>query len=217
MGSAAQFVGTPSITERLNNQNVIYKALAKRIMSQLRCGMPGTIVAFDATTQLCSVTLNVTENVINNQNVVPTPIPQLDDVLLILPGDADWCITFPALVGSECYVMFADMCISAWSTSGGLQNQEVTRRHDLSDGFAILAPRSQPNVITDYSTDSLEIRSQNNTTKISLSTDNGIALKTSGNPLAWDEMPSPSTATINATVPITLNGTVYYVMLSDTP
>lgn len=190
----------------------------KRLAYQLRCGLPGIITAFDATTQLCTVQLTITENIKSNGGTVPTPIPQLEDVLLMLPGDAGWCVTFPSLIGSECYVCFADMCINAWWELSGVQNQQVTRRHDLSDGFAILAPRSKNKAIPSYSTTSLEIRSMDDNTKISMDATNGIQLKATKlqvNGTAGNIVASATTAT--QALPIKLNGVTYYIKLSTTP
>lgn len=207
------FVGTPTIAERLGNENVLWKSICKRVAYTLRVGLPGKITAFDPVTQWASVQLQITENVIINEVVSAMPIPILNDVLVLLPGDNDWCITFPSLIGAECFVCFADMCISAWASTGGIQNQEVTRRHDLSDGFAMLAARSKPNAIVDYSTTALEIRNMDNTIKIGMDTE-GIHLTS---PLiSWDQIPISSSKPSNLAIPITLNGVIYYLKLSDT-
>jgi hypothetical protein len=213
MGTAP-FVGTPTVAERLASENVLWKSICKRVAYTLRVGLPGKIVAFDATTQYCVVELQITENIILNEIIQSMPIPNLHDVLLMLPGDSNWCITFPSLIGAECLVMFADMCISAWATNGGVQNQEVTRRHSLSDGFAILAPRSQPNVIPDYSTSAMEIRSIDNTVKLALSSA-GIAITSPL--LSWNKVPIASSTPASLCIPITLDGVIYYIKLSTTP
>jgi hypothetical protein len=208
------FVGTPTVAERLADSNVLWKSICKRVAYTLRVGLPGKIVAFDPVKQWAQVELQITENVIINEVVSAMPIPVLHDVLVLLPGDNDWCITFPSLIGAECFVCFADMCINAWATSGNVQNQEVNRRHDLSDGFAVLCPRSQPNVIPDYSTTALEIRSMDNTVKIGLDS-GGVAL--TAPVLAWNQVPFTSTTAADFAIPITLDGTIYWLKLSSTP
>jgi hypothetical protein len=212
--STTPFVGTLTIAERLANENVLWKSICKRVAYTLRVSLPGIITAFNSVTQMCSVQLTLTENTIINEIIQATKIPVLDDVLLMLPGDSNWCITYPSLVGSECLVLFADMCVSAWSTNGGIQNQEVTRRHSLSDGFAILAPRSQPNKIPNYSTTAMEIRSMDGTVKLSF-TEAGIAITSPL--LSWDKTPVASFTGATLSLPITLNGVVYWLKLSVTP
>src|ERR1700677_3320852 len=149
MAASDGFVGTPTVAERLGDPDVLWKSIVKRVARTLHVAIPGEIVAFNATTQLCTVQLGVTENVILNEVIQSRPIPVLDNVVVILPGDSDWAITFPSIAGSECLVHFADMCISGWWQNSGVQGpiKGVTRRHALADGFAVLSPRSNPNVI----------------------------------------------------------------------
>src|SRR6185312_3051567 len=82
-----------------------------------------------------------------------------------VPG---WSITFPISVGTECLLIFADMCIDGWWQSGNISSQLDRRRHDLSDAFALFGPWSQPNKISNYSTSSLQIRSDDQATLIEL-------------------------------------------------
>ena len=49
--SAPPFVGTPTIAERLANENVLWKSICKRVAYTLRVGLPGKIGAFDTDTQ----------------------------------------------------------------------------------------------------------------------------------------------------------------------
>ena len=233
--STQPFVGTSTVEERLHDPNVLWKSIARRVAFTLRSGLPGKIIAFDPTKQYATVRLMITENIVINEITNPTAIPDLQDVLVLFPGDNNWAITFPSLVGAECYVCFADMCINAWSTKGPAkdqggsptmpQNQEVIRRHDLSDGFAILSPRSQPNVIQNFSTTALEIRSLDNTVKIGME-ESGITVTTPAfqvlaqllaNSLATTQIPTPSSTSSDHSVPIVLNGVTYYMRLSSAP
>lgn len=50
----------------------------------------------------------------------------------------------------------------------GVQNPFDTRHHDLSDGFAFFKPQSQAKKIENISTENLEIRSDDNATKIQI-------------------------------------------------
>ena len=74
----------------------------------------------------------------------------------------------PIKHGDECLVIFGDMCIDSWWELGGVQNQLENRRHDLSDGFAILGVWSQPRVLQNYSTDSCQLRNESGTSCIEL-------------------------------------------------
>ncbi len=75
----------------------------------------------------------------------------------------------PIKSGDECLVVFADNCIDAWWQSGGTQNQIEIRRHDLSDAFAILGCWSQPNVISEYDTNAMQLRNVSGSSAITIS------------------------------------------------
>jgi hypothetical protein len=51
-------------------------------------------------------------------------------------------VGFPIQQGDECLVVFADFNIDAWHYAGGQQTPLDKRRHDISDGFAIVGPNS---------------------------------------------------------------------------
>ncbi|MGC8050122.1 Gp138 family membrane-puncturing spike protein, partial [Salmonella enterica] len=77
-------------------------------------------------------------------------------------------MTFPVAQGDECLVVFASRCIDSWWQSGGIQEQAELRMHDLSDGFAILGFRSQPRALSNISTTSAQLRSDDGATFIDL-------------------------------------------------
>lgn len=85
-------------------------------------------------------------------------LPLLVDVPMMFPRAGGFTMTFPVTVGDEVLVHFASRCIDAWWQSGGIQVQADLRMHDLSDGFATLAPTSQPRVIPAISLDSVQLR-----------------------------------------------------------
>ena len=75
----------------------------------------------------------------------------------------------PIAEGDECLVIFNDYCIDAWWQNGGTGNVQLTkRRHDLSDGFAIFGPFSQPLALSNYNTTNAELRTLDGTVKITV-------------------------------------------------
>lgn len=95
-------------------------------------------------------------------------IPILQDVPVMFTCAGGFTITHPINVGDECLVSFSSRNIDNWWQSGGVQNPFDTRHHDLSDGFAFFRPQSQDKKISDISSDNLEIRSDDNATKIQI-------------------------------------------------
>lgn len=156
-----------TIEERVGSlYDLIDKAFNTRA-KQLWTAMPGIVKsAFDVTKG--TITVQIAINDIARQKNVITPIllAPLLDVPVMLYGAGIFTITVPVSVGDECLVVFADRCIDAWFQSGGQQNQVVPRVHSLSDGFAILGLRNQTRLLDDYSTTSLQIRSEDGETVI---------------------------------------------------
>lgn len=104
-------------------------------------------------------------------NIEMMEISILQDVPVMFPCAGGFTITHPINIGDECLVSFSSRNIDLWWQSGGIQNPFDTRHHDLSDGFAFFRPQSQANKISDISADNLEIRSDDNATKIQITKD----------------------------------------------
>lgn len=122
-------------------------------------------------------------------------LPMLLDCPVMFPGGGGFTLTFPVKPGDECLVIFASRCIDAWWQSGGIQVQADLRMHDLSDGFAIVGPRSQPHVLPGVSTTDVHLRSDDGTAHIGLDAAKNVVVV------------SPGTATVTAPT-IVLNGNV---------
>lgn len=160
-----------NLAEISNNDEEKNRLMGDKWNIDLRVACPGIILSFDPIEQTVKVQLSLRENVSNSEYEKKwQQIPPLLDVPIIIPRAGGYCITMPIQPGDECLVIFADMCIDAWWEHGGIQNQmdKSMRRHDLSDGFAILGPWSQPRVIKNYSTDSCQIRNEEGTACIEL-------------------------------------------------
>jgi hypothetical protein len=136
-------------------------------LSGFACAMrvccPGIIQSFDPAEQTVTVSLALKETVFVNQRAKNMKIPDLIHVPLVIPKGGNFVLTMPVAQGDECIVVFGDQCIDSWWQSGGIQPPLKLRRHNLSDGFAILGTWSQPNTISSYSTTSAQLRSKDGT------------------------------------------------------
>jgi hypothetical protein len=158
----------------------------RRAIYQAMCGMrvmmPATVLSFDpggpaagpgSTPKGPTVSVQPAISEVILQNAVPTitPLPILDDVPVQFARAGGFSITLPIAVGDECMLVFADMCIDTWfqnGAAGGPQKQPdgVKFRHDIGDAIAIFGLSSGPRALASYSTDSLQIRSDDETTVI---------------------------------------------------
>ncbi|TWH46325.1 Gp138 family membrane-puncturing spike protein [Sporomusa sp. KB1] len=147
-----------TINERLGDQTELFRLLALMTALDIRVAMPGIIESYDSDRQTATIKPAIREKVNISGNQEWTDIPLLVDVPVMFPRAGGYSITFPVKKNDECLVIFADCCYDAFWQSGGVQNQIDRRRHDLSDGLAIITKISQPNRLSGVSTDSLQIR-----------------------------------------------------------
>lgn len=179
-----------SIQERLGLLTEPVEGAAWQWACWLRSSIPGIVQSFDAATQTCTVRIAIQEVVLKpppatsqnpspgtTQNIpVSVTIDDLENVPIIMMRVPGWSITFPITQGTECLILFSDMCIDGWWQNSGVQSQFDRRRHDLSDAIALFGPWSQPNKLSNYSTTSLQIRSDDQTVMVEL-TSSSILIK----------------------------------------
>lgn len=139
------------------------------MQARIWTALPGIIESVDLEAQTVSVQPTI-KGVINQENgsTKTVNMPLLVDVPIVFPRAGGFSVTFPVAQGDECLVVFASRCIDAWYQSGGIQEALEARMHDLSDGFAILGPTSQPKRLENVQTDGLELRTEDRSTYIKL-------------------------------------------------
>ncbi len=104
-------------------------------------------------------------------------LPLLVDVPICFPSAGGFTITMPIAAGDEVLVIFSSRCIDAWWQSGGIEKPPEMRMHDLSDGFAILGPKSVPNILDGISATDLEIRNDAGDTYLSITSGGKIGFQ----------------------------------------
>lgn len=145
------------------------KVLSETIFSMLRVSLPGIIESFDPIACTCTVQPALKGQAADELgNMKSAPLPLLVDVPVVFPRGGGCTITFPVKAGDECLVVFSDRCIDFWWQSGGVQETVDPRQHDLSDAFAIAGPQSQANVISNISSTTLQMRTDDGATYIEL-------------------------------------------------
>lgn len=159
-----------NISERSGDYDELMRRNNDKLSRDIRVAMPAKIVSFDSTKQTIVAQPLIREKIINRQTgeVKFMDLPQLLDVPVHFPQGGNFVLTFPMVVGDEVLIIFNDMCIDSWWESGGVQNWNDRRRHDLSDAMAIPGINSVPRVIGNISTTATELRSKDNSTKISV-------------------------------------------------
>jgi len=164
------------VTEMIPNDVKWLKTIISQYCNDVRVAIPAIIESFDKERLTVKARIAIQEIIDIDGVLTEMEIPVLADVPVMNLTGGDYSITMPIKAGDECLIVFADMCIDDWWKNGGVKSQIERRRHNLSDGFAIIGFRSQVNLIEEYSEDSIQIRNKDASTLIDLK-DDDILLK----------------------------------------
>lgn len=121
--------------------------------------MPGIIQSFNAAELTAEIQPAIKGKHLNEAGeVIIEKLPVLVDCPVVFPHGGGCSLTFPVKAGDECLVIFACRGVDFWWQLGGVQMPPESRMHDLSDGFAIIGPWSQPRRIGGWSTGEVQLR-----------------------------------------------------------
>lgn len=159
-----------SRAEREDVREASYRDLITAARMDLHTAMPGIIQSFDAARMTCTIQPAIRGAIIApNGRAEAADLPLLVDCPVVFPGGGGYILTYPLKAGDEALIVIAERCIDAWWQSGGVQAAAEYRLQDLSDGFVIPGPRSQPHVVTGgVGMTGAELRTDNGTTVLRL-------------------------------------------------
>ncbi|OWO82957.1 translation initiation factor IF-2 [Photorhabdus luminescens] len=159
--------------ERLNRPEAVFFAMQEVISAGLYVSLPCIIQSFDADAITVTAQPAIRWKIRKKDGELESvSLPLLVDVPVIFPRGGGVTLTFPVKAGDECLVVFADRCIDYWWQSGGVQEPVDPRQHNLSDGFALVGPQSQQQKITNISTNTAQLRSDDGAAYIELDPNN---------------------------------------------
>ena len=156
--------------ERINSLNDALLVALNGLQSDIWTALPGEIQSFDPVEMTCTVqpTIRARFKSPVDGSISWIQLPLLTDCPVVFPGGGGLTLTFPIAQGDECLVVFSSRCIDGWWQSGGVQNQPDYRLHDLSDGFVLAGVRSQPRTLSNVSTTSAQLRTDDQQTYIDI-------------------------------------------------
>jgi phage baseplate assembly protein V len=167
--------------ERQDSPELVLKAVADSVSTDLRVACPGIIQSFDADAVTATIQPSVKVPVRQaDGSVVSVALPLLVDVPVYFPRGGGVTLTFPITEGDECLVIFADRCIDYWWQSGGVQEPVDPRQHHLADAFALVGPQSQAQKISGISTSAAQLRTDDGAAFIEVSAGHNITVNTPG-------------------------------------
>jgi hypothetical protein len=147
--------------ERFADQENAFRQMMESHQAGLQTALPCLVEAVDFVKQTVSAqpTIRATVTLPDGTTEEQT-LPLLVDVPICFPRAGGFALTFPIAVGDECLVVFASRCIDSWWQSGTIESQAEKRMHDLSDGFCLLAPTSQPKVLPSVHSANVQLRNE---------------------------------------------------------
>jgi hypothetical protein len=163
--------------ERFPDLQHLFKVANDALAAGLWVALPGTVAGTGNLASQQTIEVQPTiQGIQTSKTLVSTfvDLPELPDVPVIFPGGGDYVATFPIQTGDECLVVFSSRNIDNWWQSSGVQPPMDQRSHDLSDGFALVGPRSKPKAITAFSTTTMQLRSLDATVMVELDQPNGM-------------------------------------------
>jgi hypothetical protein len=161
--------------ERSNDKEEALRVALKGLSASLWTALPGIVESYDPAKGTCRVQPAIKGRVradVGTYSFVTLPL--LTDVPVIFMGGGQFVATFPIQSGDEALVIFADRCIDGWWQSGGVQPQAELRMHSLSDGFALIGPRSQAKKLSNVSTTTAQFRTVDGSTYVEVAGGNVV-------------------------------------------
>jgi hypothetical protein len=137
----------------------------KDILLSLFCHAIATVTSFDPVTQTASATMAYQKTFQSRQAngtymAVQRDYPPLTGCPVIFLGGVDSYLTFPDVVGADCFVYFNDRDIENWVTNNGAVLAS-SRLHSFSDAVLIVGLRSNQKAIANFDTQRILLKEGN--------------------------------------------------------
>ena len=136
----------------------------KQRIGEIRTGMPGEIISFDAGTCMATVKPSLQYHTADGDIL---DYPLIIGVPVFMPHAGNAQITYPVKVGDSCWIAFAERSLDEWLGKSDSDNHDP-RQYDLTDAVCFVGMRK----VQSISADNVEII--NGPTSISLTPDQKI-------------------------------------------
>lgn len=155
--------------EDLNSPEEAQLTAMEGLQSKMWTALPGIVADVDLEAQTCSVQPSI-QGVTSDRNnqELDVNLPLLINVPIVWPRAGGFALTMPLAAGDEVLVIFSSRAIDSWWQNGGVGTQVEARMHDLSDGFAIPGPTSQPKKLANVSATGAQLRNEAGTAYIEI-------------------------------------------------
>jgi len=178
-----------NIQQTLLNADLQMKDLldlfGKNLMINFNSHHIGKIQEFDETDQTAIVSINYKKTFflpdalgVYQPQLVDYPL--MADVPVMCFGGGNGALTFPIKPGDDCLLCFNDRDLDNWFQGSSSSAVATSRLHSFADGIALVGLRSRKDVIVDYDTDGIALRTKDGLTKILIAEDGSKITTTVG-------------------------------------
>lgn len=171
--------------ELLNSLSQMFLSYAAELKNSIEAIIPATVVSVGNNQRLSAQpvipmiqTLPEDAGLAARTNYITRP--QLNNIPYIVLKGGGLCLTLPVSPGDEALLLICDKAIARWLETGAIVPPPEIRSHNLTDAVALVGMSSNANVISDISTDSAQLRTNDGSAAISLSKTGDITLNTGG-------------------------------------
>lgn len=196
--------------ELLNDPETAMRLMLDGRQARIWTALPGIVTKVDMAQMTVHVQPTIQGTIeLENGNFENVDLPILPNLPIVFPSAGGFTLTLPIAVGDEVLAVFSSRCIDAWWQSGGVQKPMEARMHDLSDGFAIPGPKSQPKKLANISTTAAQLRLDDGSAYIEIDDDGKIKLKTDELTVDGDLKCTGEVTANSETLPVTLSAHVH--------
>lgn len=156
-------------------EQVIQTAIDTALKEVHTC-LPAVVTRVDHSNQLIDAQITIKRKMSGKL----VNLPLLVNVPLRYWKSKTFSITFPIEIGDHVKIVFAERSIDTWLTEGGIQNPFDFRKFSLSDAFAEPAMYHQKDVIPNFDSNNLEIKTNSGNTKIIVKASENVEIITTG-------------------------------------
>lgn len=155
--------------ERENDPETALRSALEGWQAGIETSVVAIVQSFDPVKQTCTAQPTIQAHMRAKDGTLSwVTLPVLVDVPVVFPSGGGFTLTFPIKKGDEALIVFSSRCIDSWWQSGAIGPQAELRMHDLSDGFALVGPRSQPRKLVSYSAATVQLRADDGSTYIEM-------------------------------------------------
>lgn len=129
---------------------------------ELMVVLPVKVVSYNAADKPATVRLQPTIQMRRQKpdgQVINESLPEIPRAPVHFLGGGGFAMTHPINPGDEGHIMVSSRCIEGWMQQGDVQPMPHVRYHDLTDAIFIPGLRSKPRALSNISTNSVQLRS----------------------------------------------------------